>query len=251
MLKVRGLKKRFGDLQVLKGIDLDVHEGDVISILGPSGSGKTTFLRCLEFLERADEGELTLDETSIRFPHADRQRMLKIRRKCGFVFQDYSLFRNRTALENISEGLVYGHGMDKAQARARAAQLLDQVSMGAYADHYPSQLSGGQKQRLSLARALADNPSILIMDDTTSAVDMETEAEIQQHLRDLDEKKTIVTIAHRISSIKDSDLILVLEHGRVVERGTHDDLVAAHGRYWEIYRKQLGLEAGRAQGFDD
>jgi len=112
-------------------------------------------------------------------------------------------------------------------------------------------LSGGQKQRLSLARALADNPSILIMDDTTSAVDMETEAEIQQHLRDLDEKKTIVTIAHRISSIKDSDLILVLEHGRVVERGTHDDLVAAHGRYWEIYRKQLGLEAGRAQGFDD
>ena len=93
MLKVRGLKKRFGDLQVLKGIDLDVHEGDVISILGPSGSGKTTFLRCLEFLERADEGELTLDETSIRFPHADRQRMLKIRRKCGFVFQDYSLFR--------------------------------------------------------------------------------------------------------------------------------------------------------------
>lgn len=115
MLKVRGLKKRFGDLQVLKGIDLDVHEGDVISILGPSGSGKTTFLRCLEFLERADEGELTLDETSIRFPHADRQRMLKIRRKCGFVFQDYSLFRNRTALENISEGLVYGHGMDKAR----------------------------------------------------------------------------------------------------------------------------------------
>ena len=89
------------------------------------------------------------------------------------------------------------------------------------------------------------------MDDTTSAVDMETEAEIQQHLRDLDEKKTIVTIAHRISSIKDSDLILVLEHGRVAERGTHDDLVAAHGRYWEIYRKQLGLEAGRAQGFDD
>ena len=152
MLKVRGLKKRFGDLQVLKGIDLDVHEGDVISILGPSGSGKTTFLRCLEFLERADEGELTLDETSIRFPHADRQRMLKIRRKCGFVFQDYSLFRNRTALENISEGLVYGHGMDKAQARARAAQLLDQVSMGAYADRYQPALRRAAAARRHCAR---------------------------------------------------------------------------------------------------
>ena len=111
-------------------------------------------------------------------------------------------------------------------------------------------LSGGQKQRLSLARALADNPSILIMDDTTSAVDMETEAEIQRHLRELDERKTIVTIAHRISSVKDSDLILVLEHGRIVERGTHDELVAAHGRYWEIYYKQLGLQAGRSHGFE-
>ena len=103
-------------------------------------------------------------------------------------------------------------------------------------------LSGGQKQRLSLARALADNPSILIMDDTTSAVDMETEAEIQQHLRDLDEKKTIVTIAHRISSIKDSDLILVLEHGRVVERGTHDDLIKLHGTYYQLYTGALELD---------
>ena len=112
-------------------------------------------------------------------------------------------------------------------------------------------LSGGQKQRLSLARALADNPAILIMDDTTSAVDMETEGEIQRHLRDMEGGKTIVTIAHRISSIKDADLILVLEHGTIIERGTHAQLVARHGRYWQIYRKQLGLQTGQSQGFGE
>ena len=110
-------------------------------------------------------------------------------------------------------------------------------------------LSGGQKQRLSLARAIADDPSILIMDDTTSAVDMETEVKIQQHLADLEDTKTIVTIAHRISSVKDCDLILMLEHGRIVERGTHEELVAAHGRYWQIYRKQLGLQSSQSQGY--
>ena len=110
-------------------------------------------------------------------------------------------------------------------------------------------LSGGQKQRLSLARAIADDPSILIMDDTTSPVDMETEAKIRRHLNELDGDKTIVTIAHRISSIKDSDLILVLEHGRIVERGTHEELVAKHGRYRAIYHRQLGAQSGQAQGY--
>ena len=221
MLKVRGLKKRFGDLQVLKGIDLDVHEGDVISILGPSGSGKTTFLRCLEFLERADEGELTLDETSIRFPHADRQRMLKIRRKCGFVFQDYSLFRNRTALENISEGLVYGHGMDKAQARARAAQLLDQVSMGAYADYYPSQLSGGQQQRVGIARAMAADPKIIYFDEPTSALDPEMVVEVLDVMKELAHQgMTMVIVTHEMGFAKEvATRMVFLEDGKIVEEG--------------------------------
>mgnify|MGYP001757248869 FL=1 len=111
-------------------------------------------------------------------------------------------------------------------------------------------LSGGQKQRLSLARALANNPAILIMDDTTSAVDMETEEHIQQELKKLDGTRTIITIAHRISSVKDADMIVVLDHGKIIERGTHAQLVAAHGRYWEIYRKQLGFKTGRSAGFE-
>ena len=215
MLKVRGLKKRFGDLQVLKGIDLDVLEGDVISILGPSGSGKTTFLRCLEFLERADEGELTLDETSIR--------------KCGFVFQDYSLFRNRTALENISEGLVYGHGMDKAQARARAAQLLDQVSMGAYADHYPSQLSGGQQQRVGIARAMAADPKIIYFDEPTSALDPELTQEVLQVMKDLAAKgMTMVIVTHEMAFAREvSDRVVFMENGVIVEEGSAEQMFNA------------------------
>lgn len=229
MLKVRGLKKRFGDLQVLKGIDLDVHEGDVISILGPSGSGKTTFLRCLEFLERADEGKLTLDETSIRFPHADRQRMLKIRRKCGFVFQDYSLFRNRTALENISEGLVYGHGMDKAQARARAAQLLDQVSMGAYADYYPSQLSGGQQQRVGIARALASSPDILLMDEPFGAVDSITRSQLQSEIKTIHDQTgiTVVFITHDLrEALYLGTRVLILDQGEIRQLDTPRNILS-------------------------
>ena len=201
MLELDHVTIAYGETQAVEDFSLHMEPGEIVSLVGESGSGKTTFLRCLEFLERADEGELTLDETSIRFPHADRQRMLKIRRKCGFVFQDYSLFRNRTALENISEGLIYGHGMDKAQARARAAQLLDQVSMGAYADHYPSQLSGGQQQRVGIARAMAADPKIIYFDEPTSALDPELTQEVLKVIKSLaDLKIAMVIVTHEIFS---------------------------------------------------
>ena len=229
MLSVRGLKKHFGDLQVLKGIDLEVNDGDVVSILGPSGSGKTTLLRCLEFLERADEVELTLDDTHIRFPHADRKRILQIRRRCGFVFQDYSLFRNRTALENISEGLIYGHGMSKAEAFSRARKALAQVSMDAYADHYPSQLSGGQQQRFGIARAMASDPKIIYFDEPTSALDPELTQEVLQVMKDLAARgMTMVIVTHEMAFAREiSDRVIFMEHGVIVEEGSAEQIFTA------------------------
>lgn len=218
MLSVRGLKKHFGDLQVLKGIDLEVSDGDVVSILGPSGSGKTTLLRCLEFLERADEGELTLDDTHIRFPHADRKRILQIRRRCGFVFQDYSLFRNRTALENISEGLIYGHGMSKAEAFSRARKALAQVSMDAYADHYPSQLSGGQQQRVAIARAIAGSPPILLADEPTGNLDTASGQQIMDILTSLwRQGRTLILITHDPDVARAAPRIIRIQDGCITQ----------------------------------
>lgn len=178
-----------------------------------------------------------------------------LRSQVNVVAQDTFLFSD-TIGGNIGFGTRGGRGDHFIQHMASIAGADDFIrSMPEGYDTIVGErgvgLSGGQKQRLSLARALADDPAILIMDDTTSAVDMETEAEIQHHLQELDTAKTIVTIAHRISSVKDADLILVLEHGRIVERGTHEELVAAHGRYWEIYRKQLGLQSGQSQGYGE
>ena len=221
-------------------------------ILGETGAGKSTLVNLISRFYDPTAGRVLIDGIDARdWPLAT------LRSQVCIVAQDTFLFSD-TIGGNIGFGAGGQREYDERYIRRMATIAGADNFIRSMPEGYDTVvgergvgLSGGQKQRLSLARALADNPSILIMDDTTSAVDMETEAEIQQHLREMDERKTIVTIAHRISSIKDSDLILVLEHGRVVECGTHEDLVAAHGRYWEIYHKQLGLQAGRSQGFGE
>ena len=251
MIQLKDINKTYNNgapLHVLKGIDLDIRKGEFVSIMGASGSGKSTLLNILGILDNYDTGEYYLNGTLIK--NLSENKAAEYRnRMIGFIFQSFNLISFKDAVENVALPLFY-QGVSRRKRNAMALEYLERLGLKEWAHHMPNEMSGGQKQRLSLARALADNPSILIMDDTTSAVDMETEAEIQRHLRDLDEKKTIVTIAHRISSVKDSDLILVLEHGRIVERGTHDELVASHGRYWQIYSKQLGVDAGRSQGFE-
>ena len=251
MIQLKGINKTYfngAPLHVLKGIDLDIEKGEMVSIMGASGSGKSTLLNILGILDTYDTGTYLLNGQLIQNLSESRAAELR-NRMIGFIFQSFNLISFKNAVENVALPLYY-QGVSRKKRNAMALEYLDMVGLKDWADHMPNEMSGGQKQRLSLARALADNPSILIMDDTTSAVDMETEAEIQKHLKEMDGGKTIVAIAHRISSVKDSDLILVLEHGRIVERGTHDELVASHGRYWQIYSKQLGVDAGRSQGFE-
>lgn len=252
---------------MLSDIDFRVPAGAKLGILGETGSGKSTLVNLISRFYDPTAGRVLIDGIDARdWPLATLRSQVCIVAQDTFLFSDTIGSNisfgagdrgNRLEYNGQYDGQRRRRGYDEQYVRRMAAIAGADGFISSMPDGYDTVvgergvgLSGGQKQRLSLARALADNPSILIMDDTTSAVDMETEAEIQRHLRDLDEKKTIVTIAHRISSVKDSDLILVLEHGRIVERGTHDELVASHGRYWQIYSKQLGVDAGRSQGFE-
>lgn len=235
---------------ILKDIDFFVPAGTKLGILGETGAGKSTLVNLISRFYDPTVGHVVIDGIDARdWP------LTTLRSQVCVVAQDTFLFSD-TIGGNIAFGA--GSNRDENYIRRMAAIAGADGFIRSMPEGYNTVvgergvgLSGGQKQRLSLARALADDPAILIMDDTTSAVDMETEAEIQQHLKEMGGSKTIITIAHRISSIKDADLILVLEHGQIVERGDHASLVKSHGRYWEIYKKQLGMQSGRSQGYDE
>ena len=235
---------------ILKDIDFFVPAGTKLGILGETGAGKSTLVNLISRFYDPTVGHVVIDGIDARdWP------LTTLRSQVCVVAQDTFLFSD-TIGGNIAFGA--GSNRDENYIRRMAAIAGADGFIRSMPEGYNTVvgergvgLSGGQKQRLSLARALADDPAILIMDDTTSAVDMETEAEIQRHLKEMSGSKTIITIAHRISSIKDADLILVLEHGQIVERGDHASLVKSHGRYWEIYKKQLGMQSGRSQGYDE
>lgn len=226
VLTVKDIYKSYQDNEVLKGIDLSVEKGEVISILGPSGSGKTTLLRCLNFLEKPDRGTIVFDEKLYHFVSMTSKEKNQIRQKTGFVFQAYHLFSNRTVLENVTLGLTTVRGMKKEEAHEIGMELLKKVGMENRWNYYPSQISGGQQQRVAIARALAPNPEIIYFDEPTSALDPELIEEVLAVMKDLaKEGRTMVVVTHEMRFAKDvSNRVIFMEHGRIVEQGTSEEM---------------------------
>ncbi|MBQ6425140.1 MAG: amino acid ABC transporter ATP-binding protein [Acidaminococcaceae bacterium] len=221
MLKVTGIHKKFNKHEVLKGIDLTVNKGNVVVILGPSGSGKTTLLRCINFLEKADSGHLDFDEISLDYDTVTGKQIHNVRKKTAFVFQNYNLFNNKTVLENVAEGLIYGHGVEKAKAMGIARQAIDKVGLSDHYDYYPSQLSGGQQQRVGIARAIAIEPEVILFDEPTSALDPELIGEVLTIIRQLaKEGKTMVIVTHEMQFAREiATHVIFMEDGIIVEEG--------------------------------
>ena len=222
-----GARQAASELPVLRGVDLTVEKGDVVAILGPSGSGKTTLLRCLNFLETADAGQLVFDGESFDLAHASRADIARLRKKTAFVFQNYNLFRNKTALQNVTEGLIVARKLPKEQADEIGMKMLAKVGLADRADYYPRQLSGGQQQRVAIARALAADPEIIYFDEPTSALDPELTGEVLKVLRDLaDRKTTMIIVTHEMHFARDvADRILFMDGGVVVEEGPAKQLI--------------------------
>ena len=226
MLKVENIHKSFGELEVLRGVDIEVDKGDVIVLLGPSGSGKTTLLRCLNFLEQPDSGILTFDNISYDLKDIKKRQIHDIRMKTGFVFQNYNLFRNMTAIENVMEGLVTARKMDKNKAYEKAKATLDKVGLAERYDYYPGQLSGGQQQRVGIARAIAADPEVIFFDEPTSALDPELIGGVLAVMKQLaSEGTTMVVVTHEMQFAEDvANKVYFMDGGVVVEEGTPSEI---------------------------
>ena len=225
MLQVEHIAKTFGERQVLEDVNLQVNQGDVVVILGPSGSGKTTFLRCLNHLEKADSGRLTLAGKTYDLAKLSKKDILEIRKKTAFVFQHYNLFANKTALENILEGLIVARKVPKEEAVKRAESALEKVGLLAYKDYYPSQLSGGQQQRIGIARAIAVKPEVILLDEPTSALDPELVGDVLDVLKQLaGEGVTMVVVTHEMGFARDvANHVIFMDGGRIVEENNPHD----------------------------
>jgi polar amino acid transport system ATP-binding protein len=236
LVRIEGLHKSFGSLDVLKGIDLNVQQGQKISLIGPSGSGKTTLLRCVNYLEEPTKGDIYIDNELIgqrlvgtrKVPMSDKE-LARMRAEIGMVFQRFNLFPHMTALQNIIEAPIQVLGVSKAQALEHARQLLKQVGLADKADHYPSMLSGGQQQRVAIARALAMKPQAMLFDEPTSALDPETVGEVLQVMKQLAEQgMTMVVVTHEMGFAREvADRVVVLDQGELIEQGPPEQIFSA------------------------
>ncbi len=226
MIKLANIHKRFGDSEVLKGIDIDIKQGEIIVIIGSSGTGKSTLLRTVNFLENADKGVITIDDVSVDTENHTKAEVIALRRKTGFVFQNYALFAHMTARQNIAEGLITVRGWKKADALKRAQEILNDIGLGDKGDSYPAALSGGQQQRVGIGRAMALQPELLLFDEPTSALDPEWVGEVLQLMKELATKhQTMLVVTHEMQFAKEvADRVIFMAEGNIVEQGSPQDI---------------------------
>ena len=226
MIKINNLKKKFGNDEILKGINLELKKGEVVVMIGPSGSGKSTFLRCLNYLEVPTSVQIQIGDLKVEVDKVSKKDIHNLRSKSAMVFQNYNLFNNKTVIENVTEALIVVKKIDKKEANDIASKALKKVGLLEKKDVYPKTLSGGQKQRVSIARAIAINPEVILFDEPTSALDPELVSEVLAVIKDLaKEHMTMIIVTHEMRFAKDvGDRIVFMENGVIVEEGTPEDI---------------------------
>ncbi len=226
MIKLESLSKHFGKTVVLDGIDLTIEKGEIVVIIGPSGTGKSTLLRCVNFLEQPTAGTMTVGDLTVEVNRASRADILSMRRRTAFVFQNYALFANKTALQNIAERLLVVDKWPKEKAYRRAREILEQIGLGEKADAYPASMSGGQQQRVGIGRAMAAGAEVILFDEPTSSLDPEWVEEVLGLMKQLaSERQTMMVVTHEMSFARDvADRIIFIDGGRIVEQGPPSEI---------------------------
>ncbi|MBD1559213.1 amino acid ABC transporter ATP-binding protein [Vibrio sp. S9_S30] len=245
MIKLDNIHKSFGDTEVLKGIDIEIQQGEIIVIIGSSGTGKSTLLRCVNFLEQANKGVITIDDIAVDAEKHTKSDVLALRRKTGFVFQSYALFAHMTARQNIAEGLITVRGWKKDQALERAQAILDDIGLSDKGDSYPAALSGGQQQRVGIGRAMAFQPELLLFDEPTSALDPEWVGEVLSLMKSLAAKKqTMLVVTHEMQFAREvADRVIFMANGHIVEQGSPQDIFGhPQDPKLQKFLRQVGIE---------
>ncbi|WP_110598274.1 amino acid ABC transporter ATP-binding protein [Salinicola lusitanus] len=226
MIELKGIRKQFGSHIVFDDVDLQLERGEIIVIVGPSGTGKSTLLRCINFLETPDAGQLTVGDLSLDATTATRDQILALRRRTAFVFQNYALFANKTALQNIAEGMIVVDGIAKREAYARAREILGRIGLADKADAYPAALSGGQQQRVGIGRAMAANAEVILFDEPTSSLDPQWVEEVLGLMKQLAaEHQTMIVVTHEMQFAREvADRVVFMDQGGIIEQAPPSEL---------------------------
>ncbi|WP_111497582.1 amino acid ABC transporter ATP-binding protein [Marinobacter bohaiensis] len=226
MIKLKGLRKQYGNQTVLDGIDLDIAQGEIVVVIGPSGTGKSTLLRCINFLEQPSAGQISVGDLTVDACQASKSEILELRRRTAFVFQNYALFANKNAEDNIAERLIVVDRWPKAKARDKARQILSRIGLAEKAQAYPASLSGGQQQRVGIGRAMATGAEVILFDEPTSSLDPEWVDEVLGLMKQLaQERQTMIVVTHEMAFARDvADRVIFIDGGRIVEQGPPSEL---------------------------